>query len=72
MPLDATDRTKYSLIIQPNNSEPVVLHDLKVFRAKVLPDIVKHSRFGKKLSLWLVRGIVYTDDGTQFRATLGD
>ena len=32
--------------------------------------ILDSGRFGRKISAWLLRGVIYTDDGSYFRANL--
>lgn len=60
---------RYPLIILPRTSETIFLTSLQTFREYV-PGILNSGKFGRKISARLLRGYVYADDGSPFRASL--
>lgn len=60
---------RYPFVVMPKTSETIYLTSLENFRSK-MPEILDNGRFGRRISARLLRGIVYTDDGSYFRASL--
>jgi hypothetical protein len=62
---------KYLFVLLPRTSETIFLTALDQFKS-AMPKILDSGRFGRKISARLLRGIIYTDDGSYFRANLDD
>ncbi len=62
---------KYPIVILPRTSETIFLTSIKVFK-EITPEILYTGRFSRKISARLLRGYVYADDGSFFRAKLDD
>jgi hypothetical protein len=60
---------QYPFVLVPRTSETIFLTSLDQFNA-TMPRILDSGRFGRKISTRLLRGIIYTDDGTYFRVNL--
>jgi hypothetical protein len=60
---------RYPLVLLPNTSETIYLNSLERFKARI-PRILDSGRFGRKISARFVRGSIYTDGGSLFRASL--
>lgn len=73
LPLDEkvdgiVDIRPYPIIILPRTSETMFLTSLETFRGYI-SGILQSGKFGRKVSAYLLRGYVYTDDGSSFRAS---
>jgi hypothetical protein len=62
-------KRSYPFVLFPNTSETIYLSSLERFKAHI-PRILDSGRLGRKISARFVRGSVYTDDGSLFRARL--
>jgi hypothetical protein len=62
----------FPFVLQPWTSVTIFLTSLERFRADIMPAIFNNGRFGRRITGWLLSGIVYTDDGSQFRTTFGN
>jgi len=60
---------EYPFVLLPHTSETIFLTTLDQFKSAV-PRILDSGRFGRKISARLLRGIIYTDDGSYFRVNL--
>jgi hypothetical protein len=61
---------RYPFVILPRTSETVFLSTVERFKS-YMPDILDKGRFGRAMSARLLRGVIYSDDGSHFRARLG-
>jgi hypothetical protein len=62
-------RREYPFVLLPRRSETIFLSILEDFKL-AMPQILDSGRFGRKISARLLRGIIYTDDGSHFRANV--
>ena len=60
---------RYPFVLLPRTSETIFLTAIDHFKS-AMPRILDSGRFGRKISARLLRGIIYTDDGSYFRANL--
>jgi hypothetical protein len=60
---------QYPFVLVPRTSETIFLTALDQFNA-TMPRILDSGHFGRKISTRLLRGIIYTDDGSYFRVNL--
>jgi hypothetical protein len=73
MPVDESGdghvtQRRYPFVLLPRTSETVFFTAIDRFKTD-MPRILGSGRFGRKISAKLLRGIVYTDDGSRFRAS---
>jgi hypothetical protein len=67
---DHIPRRQYPIVLMPRTSETIYLTTLRALR-EAMPRILDTGRFGRKITAkFLLRGVVYADDGSQFLARM--